>query len=146
MIMINPDQPANLPRRVDLRRRPHLGLSEWMLSVATHFHPEDRILLEAIFREGATVGTVAALRGVSRYTISRRVRQLTRRATDERFVWAAGCLTEWPALRAEVARACILRGIPLRDAATQLMVSQHTVRNELAVINALFRESQGVDA
>ncbi|MCA9310498.1 MAG: hypothetical protein KDA21_04780 [Phycisphaerales bacterium] len=89
---------------------------------------------------------VAALRGVSRYTISRRVRQLTRRATDERFVWAAGCLTEWPALRAEVARACILRGIPLRDAATQLMVSQHTVRNELAVINALFRESQGVDA
>lgn len=141
MIMINPDQPANLPPSVDLRRRPNLNVAHWLVFVAAHLDDEDRALIEAVFRDGITLRTIARLRGVSRYAIGRRIRQLTARLTDPRFIQAVNCLPEWPRRRADLARLCILRGHTVREAAELLGITEHVARSEFAIVNTLIREA-----
>ena len=142
MIMLNPDRSPHLPARVDLRRRPNLSLSQWLLTIAPYLDHEEQALIEAIFGVGATLSTVARLTGRSRHAVGRRLRHITQRATDPRFAWTVACLPEWPELRAHVARQVIIQGRTIRDAADHLNVTQHAVRNEMATINALFRSQQ----
>ena len=143
MIMLIPYRPAlDIPPYVDLRRHRNQPLAESLLDAAQFLDEPDRALIVAIFRNGDTVNAVAARRGCSRHAVSRRVRMLADRLTSPRFMFALACLPDWPNERQAIARACILNGRSVRDAATSLRLTLYTVRRELHLINDLYREAE----
>ena len=131
---------------LDLRRKRRRDQAEITLDRARHLPPEDRVLIEAVFRDGRPVAELAALisgdAGESDRTahargLRRRIRRLTARLLSREFAFVAEQLSDWSPTRRRVATACILHGRSIRDAAAELRVSLHTVRRHRAAITEL---------
>lgn len=88
---------------------------------------------------------IAALRGVSPSVLRRRVRRLVKRMASDEFLFVSrhvaprhGGSCPWSSTRRRVAEACVLRGLSLRQAASLLNLSLHTVRTHRGAVAALF--------
>lgn len=126
---------------VDLRRRRVRDEAEVLVARAAWALPEDRRLIEAVYREGMTARAVAELRGESADRTRRRLRRVVERLLSDRFTFTLRERDGWPRERRRVATACILQGRPMRDAARHLKVSYHEVRKQMQAIGAL-REAE----
>lgn len=71
-------------------------------------------------------------------SLRRRIRALTARLTDPRFLFVLRHQSDWPPKRRAVARACITLGLSQRAAAHQLHLTLHDVRQEFHTIHALY--------
>ena len=65
-------------------------------------------------------------------------------SSKSNLAFALACLPDWPNERQAIARACILNGRSVRDAATALRLTLSTVRRELQLINDLYREAEAM--
>ncbi len=122
---------------VDLRRREVRDLAETLVARAAWALPEDRRLIEAVYREGMSAKAVAELRAEPVARIRRRLRRVIARLTSDRFLFVLRERDGWPAPRRRVATACVLQGRSMRDGAKHLKVSLHEVRRQLQLVDAL---------
>jgi len=120
----------------DLRRRRTRELAE-VLVRSRWALPDDRALIEAIYRDNLTAAHIASLRDESPRAVRRRVRAVAAQLLSPRFTVVLHERERWPARRRRVATACVLQGRTLREAARHLNLTLHTVRTEMAVINAV---------
>ncbi len=72
-------------------------------------------------------------------SLRRRVRALTTRLADPRFIFVLRHQRDWPPKRRAVARACIILGLSQRAAAHELRLTLHDVRQEFHTIQALYQ-------
>lgn len=131
---------------LDLRRKRRGEQAQVALERARHLPPQDRVLVEAVFRDGRPVAELAALiaadagdadRVTSVRGLRRRIRRLTARLLSREYAFVAEQLPDWSPTRRRVATACILHGRSIRDAAAELRLSLHTVRRHRAAIAEL---------
>ncbi len=120
-----------------LRRRVLDAQGDALLRRAHALDPDDRALLEALLREGESLQSAAAARGLSTRSVRRRVRRLINRLLSDRFVFVLAEHLSWPAGRRRVGDACVLRGRSMRAAARELSLSVHTIRRHLSVVSAM---------
>jgi len=105
--------------------------------------PAERILVETVYREGASAKAVALLRGDSPRKVRRQLKTILQRMLEAKFVFVARERDRWPRQRERVATACVLHGCSLRQSAQRLDVSLHTVRRHMQAVQTLFEADLG---
>lgn len=130
----------------DLRRRRAPGLVGEVVRRAALLPEEDRSLLLSVYRDATPAVTIAALRGVERRHVRRRVRMLVQRVLSPRFGFVMEHLDEWAPLRRAVALALVIEGRPQREAAARLGITIHAVRRHDEAIRMLEQASRPGDA
>lgn len=125
---------------IDLRRKRTRDLAETVADNAQWASPDDRAIIQAIYRDGLTAQQVAHLRNESPRRLRARVRRIVARLVSERFRFVLRSRDQWPPMRRKVAGACILQGLSMREAARFLQLTLHQVRREMDIIHALMAE------
>lgn len=128
----------------DLRLRPREGVDRLLTRV--EFLPEhERALIEAVYRNGTPVVRLARLSVPTSKPrrLRRSVRLIVERMLSDRFVSMARCVSRgavgrWPRTRRRVGELLYLQGKTLRQAAVELGLSVHVVRNHRGAIEAIF--------
>lgn len=121
----------------DLRRKRSREITSELLERSHWLAPEDRALMLAVLRDNLTAAEVAQARAERPRIVRRRIRQLIKHMSSPLFHFAATNAPRWPDLRRAIATTIVLRGRSNREAAAELGLSLHTVRNEMHVIQAL---------
>ena len=88
----------------------------------------DEVLLRAVVIDGATFEAAAKLVGLSASGTRRRALKLMRRLSAFDFRYVAHHRAAWPPRDAAVAACCIIRGMSIRQAATELGISATITR------------------
>lgn len=132
-------RPGRRERAARLERRIEQGRSraESMLALAGHLPESDRVLIEAVYRDGLTARSIARLRGAPCVTVRRRLARIVDRMESFEFRLAASQGRTWPAERWAVVRAVVLEGRTLRESAAMLGITLHATRREVAHVRAL---------
>jgi len=131
------------PPSLDLRRGFRRDLAETLVERAAHLPAHDRMLVEAVFREGRSISELSRLwgdpppRGRSPRSLRRRLRKLVERLLSPGYVVVAQHLGRWSPGRRRVATACVLHGKSLREAAESLGMTLHSVRRHFEAVNAV---------
>jgi DNA-directed RNA polymerase specialized sigma24 family protein len=110
---------------------------ERVLALAGFLPEPERIMLEALLREGVSPHTLAKLRGTTTRTVHRRAAMLVRRVSSPAFAVAVAHDDAWDRVRAGAARMCVVEGLSVRVAASRLGVSLYAVRRELSRVHAM---------
>lgn len=121
----------------DLRRRRRSDLAELIVDRSAWLMPEDRALVCAVYRDGLTAAEVAKLRGEPARHVRRRLRRLVLRVLSKRYEFVMRRREQWPPTRRRVATVCVLQGRTMRETASHLRLSLHTVRGQMAAVAAL---------
>ena len=122
----------------DLRRRIRGEQMGKILDRATVLAAPDRLLLEAVFRDGRTAVQVASLTGQPVRCVRRRVKRLVKRLVSPEFVFIVQHREKWPGTRRRIADACVIEGRSMQQAAKHLRLSFHSVRRHMEVIAGFF--------
>jgi len=114
---------------------------EELMRLAIHLNTPDRDLLAAVYNDGIPLRRIGRILGIrSQATLARRVRRALDRLTNPLFRQVLGARNHWPAERRAVAELVLLRGVTNRQAADELGLSLHRVRQHLAAIKAVLGE------
>ena len=122
----------------DLRRRHRRDMVDRVLAAAAHLPDEDRLLVEAVYRDGRSVVDLATISGAEPRTLRRHIRRLIARVLSPRYAFVALHAPDWSPTRRRVASACVLAGRSLRAASADLSLSLHAVRRHHDAVNALY--------
>lgn len=122
----------------DLRRRIDRNQSDRIVARAAFLPHPDRVLLEAYFLHGRTVKDIALGSEVETRRVSRKLRRLALRVLSEKFVFVLRNMDGWPPSRKRVARAMMLGGQSMREAAESLHMTLYAVRRHHDTISAQF--------
>ncbi|MEQ9617423.1 MAG: hypothetical protein RLN60_05250 [Phycisphaerales bacterium] len=128
---------------LDLRRARRRDVAECLVERARWVRPDERRLVERVYRDGASIKDVSEALGVRASVAGNRLRRAARRMLSARFEFVLAQRASWTGRRRSVARLCVLEGRPMREACETLGLTLHMVRNELKIIDALVRESKG---
>lgn len=121
----------------DLRRSTTRPLIDSIRDRSRHLPPPEQALICEVFEHGRPIAVVAESRGEDPRKLARRVRRITGRLLDPRFVFVAEHRARWRPTQREVASLCVIEGLSIRQAATKLNLSPHTVRKHKEAIDAL---------
>jgi hypothetical protein len=110
-----------------------------LCELAVHLPPDEHALILSRYADGHAVPRIAALTGCTKQTIQRRLHRLTRRLLAPEFAFIAPRLSQLDPTSARVARACIVEGHSVRQAAKCLHMSRHVVRETRSVLLGLSR-------
>lgn len=127
-----------LEEALDLRRKRSRQIYESIRQAARHLPDEERVLIDDIYEHEIPIFLIARRTGEDPRAVSRRVRRITRRLLDPRFRFVAEHRSAWRPTQSTVAKACVLDGLSIREAARRLDLSRHTVRRHKEAIDALF--------
>lgn len=121
----------------DLRRREARESAAQILALADLLPAPDRLLLAQVLEEGRSVASLAALMGQKPAALRRRVKGLIARVRSVRYTIVRAHACEWPDRRARVARACVVEGRSMPEAARALGLTYHVVRTQMREIELL---------
>ncbi len=121
----------------DRRRKCTRDFAERLVNRSIWLAPDDRALIQCVFRDGLNATKVAELRHEPARLVRRRVRQLMARIGSPEFEFVVRRRDAWPAQRRRVATEVVLHGHTIQRAAEFLRMSFHAVRKEVAVIRAM---------
>jgi len=113
-------------RRLERRRE-----SDRLVELAAALAPPDRTLVEAVYRDGRSIGDLARLMKLPRRTLHSRVDALLRRLNDPLFQFVATKGELLPKPCQAVARRVICEGQSQREAARSSRLTLHAVRKIL---------------
>ncbi|CAG0981021.1 hypothetical protein PHYC_01766 [Phycisphaerales bacterium] len=97
----------------------------------------DHSLVKSVYLEGRTPMDLARRLRCSHHAVRLRVRRLIHRLASRRYQFVLRNHPAWSHARREVAAACFLRGLSVRQAAEELKLTQHAVRRHRAAVEAL---------
>ncbi len=112
-------------------------LTDAILIRAPFLDAPERTLLQQVFARGIRPHEIAAVSERSPRTIQRRVRQLVERLTDETVLHFIRNHHKWAPDTAAVALALWVRGHSYRQAAADLNLTLHQIRQLAAAVRAL---------
>ena len=124
----------------DLRKKRARRLVEAICEGARYLPDDQKALMSDIFERGEPIARVATRRAQCPRGLSRRVHRIAARVLDPRFRYVAEHQSHWRPTRRQVASACIIEGLSIREAAQKLQLSQYTVRKHKEAIDALCEE------
>jgi DNA-directed RNA polymerase specialized sigma24 family protein len=133
---------AALECAADFRRQTPRHIAELLLVRADLLAPDDAAILDACFNRGLNVAQVARIREVPVTTLRRRLRRLIFRVVSPYFEFVLRTSDHWPLTRRRVARAVVLEGRSLREAADALDLPIHAVRLHANAVRAAFDASR----
>jgi hypothetical protein len=119
---------------------------EQALRLAEHLGKADAALLRAVLEQGRPLTEIALLGGLDERALSRRVRGLLRRVSSPAFAMCVLYAGAWPEPLGRVARACVLEGQTIREAARTLGLSVHRVRTARAAVEAMVQGVRAMNA
>lgn len=122
---------------LDLRRKRRADELDQLVQRARALPERDRLLIEALFRDGKRGPQVAALMGLPVRAVRNHARRLVDRLRSPRFIYVLRHQSHWPETRRKVANAVVIRGLSNRLAASELNLSLHVVRRQMVAIHAL---------
>lgn len=125
---------------LDLRRLQPEPVVEAVLTLARHVGRGERMLVEAVLRDGHTLHAMAEMSGERPRALRRRYRRVVQRLIQHRFAFVAAHARTWPDRRRLVGTLHILRGRTIRETARHLGLTEHATRRELSVIDGLLEE------
>lgn len=125
---------------LDLRRLQPEPVVEAVLTLARHVGRGERMLVEAVLRDGHTLHAMAEMSGERPRALRRRYRRVVQRLIQHRFAFVAAHARTWPDRRRLVGTLHILRGRTIRETARCLGLTEHATRRELSVIDGLLEE------
>jgi hypothetical protein len=120
-----------------LRRTARRDIAAAIARASDYLRPSERALAKAFFEDGRSATEIARLAAVEPRSIRRRVQRLAARVTSDRFVFTLRHLATINKTRRRVAAACILNGLSLRQAADELGLPIHIVRDHVLAVNAM---------
>lgn len=126
----------------DLRRRRRGEWVDQILNRAEWLPAADRVLVEAVFRDGRSAAELARLTGDEPRTVRRRIKRTVERALSARLAFVVAQRASWAPTRRRVAEAIVVQGNSMREASRRLGLSYHTVRRHADAIDALYRATQ----
>lgn len=121
----------------DLRRRRARECASQILALSDLLPAPDRLLLAQVLEEGRSVASLAALMGQKPASLRRRVKGLIARVRSARYAIVRAHACQWPDRRARVARACVIEGRSMPEAARTLGLTYHVVRTQMREIELL---------
>lgn len=126
-------------RRLRQLRRLEAGRAERarVLAMTEHLIESDRVLVLAMYRDGMTARMIARLVGSDERSVRRRIARVVTRMLTPVFSMTSAHGRAWGPLRWEVARAVVLEGRTVREAARVAGVSLYAARRELGVVRAM---------
>jgi len=124
----NSGRPDRRQRRADL---------EQVLTLSAHLAPEERVLIDQIYREGLSIANVARLRGRPASTVRTQVQGLIRRIHSPAFWYVVSHGDLLPKPTRTVGQMVICQGMSQRAAAIRMRMSLHAVRKHVQTIQAL---------
>lgn len=122
---------------LDARRRHTREMIQQLVERAAHLPEADAALIRAVYAEGRSVSSLAKMLGRDPRWLRRRVRGLVKRIASPEYIFVATRRAHWAKTRARVAALCILEGRSLREAASELGLTLHTVRRHHDAVREL---------
>lgn len=116
--------------------------TERVLMRASWLAPADRALVEQVLQRGVRPHQIAAIAGVTTRTIQRRLARLIQRLTDPDCEFILRHHRQWDKSAAEVAIAIWIRGLTFRQAADQLGMTLHGVRQQVQMIRGYLQAAR----
>lgn len=138
-----PRGPELAAQRRRLDGRDHV---ERLLNLASVLPESDRLLLEAIYRDGRSCVSLARLMGVPVRPLRGRVRRLTTRLASPLFRFVVAKRGSWPASRRRIATVRYIHGRSINGTASELGIPRHAVRVTSDFIRQLFEDHAGTEA
>jgi len=92
---------------------------------------KDRALMRMYLENGSSIRQLAKLTGTNRANISRKVRKITRRLLDERFVICLHKRRAMTPFEFSVARDSFIKGLSFREISQRKRVSYHSIRKTM---------------
>lgn len=132
------DRPERFDHAADLRRTVPADLARTVAERAQWCLPDERALIDAMYRQGLTAAQIAQLRNEPAPLIRRKIRVVVTRVLSPRFVFVLRHRDQWPPTRRRIATACVLQGRTLRQTAAHLQLSLHAVRRQMDAITGMF--------
>mgnify|MGYP006302375777 CR=1 FL=1 len=120
------------------------ALADVVLDRAEHLDNPERALIQQVYGQGVRTDDLAAVLGVSRRTVQRRLQRLVERLTDPLTVFVIRHQARWDRLTAAIAVSVWVKGLPLRQAAARHDVSLHTVRQRLAHVKGMHAAAEAL--
>lgn len=124
---------------IDLRRRLRREMADLIVERSQVLPRDDAGLLQCIYGDGRSISALAPMLGCDARKLRRRVRRLVERVNSNEFVFVLSYRQNWTPSRRRVAEACFIRGLSIRQAASDLRLSYHTVRRHLEAVRALMQ-------
>lgn len=103
----------------------------------------DRALMKMYFEQGSSYGQIAALLGVDEYKISRRIRRITKRLMDGRYLICLRNRASFSAFEMAIAKDYFVRGLSIKKIAQKRRSSFYATRMVLLDIEARLRRIEG---
>ena len=120
------------------------ALADVVLDRAEYLDDPERALIRQAYGQGVGTDDLAAVLGVTRRTVQRRLQRLVERLTDPITVFVLRHEQRWDRLTAGIAVSVWVKGLPLRQAAAKHRVSLHTVRQQLAHVRGMHAAAEAL--
>lgn len=127
----------DLRRYADLRRIRDASIHDVIRHRARALGDADRAALEAVMVHGAAVAHIAAVMHRPVRTLRTHVRRLLNRVLSAEFACVQAHGKKWGPTRRAVGESMFVRGVSLRQTATQLGLPLHAVRLHADAVRAL---------
>lgn len=123
---------------IDLRRGRSRDLIRSVADRAKHLPPKEQALLNEVYAQGKTVTDIAKSTGETPSYLRRKVRKLTARVLDPRYRYVTEQRSTWRPTRRQVAEACVIEGLSIKEASDRLQLSQYVVRKHREAIETMY--------
>ena len=91
----------------------------------------DRVLMTMYLDRGASYRQLSELLGISETSVARRIRRLTRRLIDDRYISCMRNREKLTSLQLRIVKYFLVRGLPMKQIAKRLDVSYYIVRKNM---------------
>jgi predicted DNA-binding protein YlxM (UPF0122 family) len=133
----------NLPESASAARNAHRDRIELLRSRVSLLKGKDRLLMTMYLENGNTFRQLARLAGVSEANIARRIRKLTSRLTDSKYVLCLRNRDKLTKAEMTIAKEYFLLGLSQKKIASKHKRTFYQVRNTIEKIQRLIRTADG---
>ncbi|MEM6391178.1 MAG: hypothetical protein AAF797_00090 [Planctomycetota bacterium] len=119
------------------RRRSRSRAVDRLLEWGAYLPPEDRVVLEWVYREGRSVAALARERGVPADRLQRQLRRVLKRMKHPRYRYTAKSLGLFPQHLQVTAKQRFLWGYSLRQMEARRRLSLHKLRVQVTTLETL---------
>ncbi len=126
-----------MPHQTDTRHASRRGYADRVLMRADWLDPAERALVVQVLANGVSPADVAAVAGVTRRSVQRRVRAVSQRLISPLATAVLQGQGRWDRTTASAALNVWVRGCTMRETGRRLSLSLHEVRQHLQMARGL---------
>jgi hypothetical protein len=137
-------RPAEVDQLQRLRWHPNPDQLDLLSTRLDELASDEQALVRALYLDQRTPAEIAPLLGMDERSVRRRAKRIADRVLSGEFAFVIRSRDLWPFKRRRVATAIFVRGLSLNAAAADLGLSTYRVRQERAMVLALYDASRAL--